>query len=127
MDTSPLSVQQPMNITNEMPPAAASRQPVSAQKLQLQPAAGATQAPGLNTDSGFFRDEVEKLVDSLREVVDVVQRRLSFSVHQETNDIVVKVIDKQTDEVIIQIPPDKLLKLREDMVELTGIMFSDCV
>lgn len=125
MDTQ-LSIQQTTNIKSEIPSSASSRQSDPAQELQLQPAAGATRETGATTGS-LSLDEVEKLVDSLREVVDVVQKRLSFSVHQETNDIVVKVIDNKTDEVIRQIPPENLLKLREQMVELTGIMFSDCV
>lgn len=67
----------------------------------------------------------------LRDVVEDVQQyllehniRLSFSLHDKTGDLVVRVLDKDTGEVIRQIPPEEMLRLREKLEELTGVLLN---
>ncbi len=84
----------------------------------------AEQQPGAGT---MTREEVESLVNSLDELTGMLQTSLKFTVHDDSHNIVVKVIDKDTDEVIRQIPSDDLLDLQTKMQELTGILFSENV
>jgi flagellar protein FlaG len=49
---------------------------------------------------------------------------LNFEVSQETGDVVVKVINSDTQEVIRQIPPEDLLKVRDKLQELRGVLFA---
>lgn len=48
---------------------------------------------------------------------------LSFNTDDKTGDVVVKVMNRDTGDVIRQIPPDALLKLREKLKELRGVIF----
>lgn len=50
---------------------------------------------------------------------------LSFSVHEKTKQIVVKVIDKQTKEVIKEIPPEKILDMIANMMEISGLFIDE--
>jgi flagellar protein FlaG len=77
--------------------------------------------------SKISRKDVEGMVDALKDLTQTLQTKLNFSVDEGTNDIVVKVIDKNTDKVIRQIPPEELLKLQEKMQDLTGFLLSDNV
>lgn len=77
--------------------------------------------------SKISREDVEGMVEALKDLTETLQTKLNFSVDEGTNDIVVKIIDKETDEVIRQIPPEELLKLHEKMQDLTGFLLSDNV
>ena len=48
-----------------------------------------------------------------------MQRELRFSVHRETERVVIEVIDKDTDEVIRTIPPQEALALIEHFQDST--------
>ncbi len=78
-------------------------------------------------DSGVTKQDVEDMVDALKDLTETLQTKLNFSVDEGTNDIVVKVIDKETDKVIKQIPPESMLELQEKMQDLTGFLLSDNV
>ncbi len=48
-----------------------------------------------------------------------------FSIHEKTNAIMVKVINKETKELIREIPPEKILDLVAKMWELAGIIVDE--
>ncbi|MDK2880991.1 MAG: flagellar protein FlaG [Clostridia bacterium] len=48
---------------------------------------------------------------------------LSFCVHKETQRLVVKVIDPDTNKVIREIPPEELLDLAVRLQEMIGLLF----
>ncbi|SHE88718.1 flagellar protein FlaG [Tissierella praeacuta DSM 18095] len=49
-------------------------------------------------------------------------RRFEFSIHETTKQIMVKVIDVTTDEVIREIPPEKVLDMVAAIWEVAGII-----
>lgn len=75
--------------------------------------------------SEISKEDVEAMVEALKDLTETLQTKLNFSVDAGTNNIVVKVIDKDTNEVIKQIPPESLLELQEKMQDLTGFLLSD--
>lgn len=48
-----------------------------------------------------------------------------FSYHEETKRVSIKVIDKETEEVIKEIPPEETLEMVEKMWELAGILVDE--
>ena len=70
------------------------------------------------------RQDVEEMVEALEEFANTVQTRLNFSIDDGTEDIVVKILDKETEEVIKQFPAEEILELREKMQDLSGLLFS---
>lgn len=48
---------------------------------------------------------------------------LSFHIHKETNQLVAKVLDPQTNKVIREIPPEEMLKLAENLNKMIGLFF----
>lgn len=52
-------------------------------------------------------------------------RKFEISVHEKTNDIMVKVIDTESNEVIREIPPEKILDLVAKLWELAGIIVDE--
>src|SRR5690606_6966836 len=76
---------------------------------------------------GGDSEAVQEIVDGLNQVLKAADKRLQFLVHDTTGRIYVKVIDKQTDEVIKEIPPEKILDLVGRIQELVGLLVDEKV
>ncbi len=70
------------------------------------------------------KSEISDAVDRLNVAMGDLSERISFSYHEKTNRIIVKVIDSSTNEVVREIPPKDLIKLLEHIKEYMG-MFVD--
>ena len=51
--------------------------------------------------------------------------KCEFSYHEPTGRISIKVMDKETDEVIREIPPEETLEMVEKMWELAGLIVDE--
>ena len=47
---------------------------------------------------------------------------LDISIHEKTNQIMVKVLNKETGELIREVPPEKIVNLVASMMEMAGII-----
>jgi len=54
-------------------------------------------------------------------------RRLQFVVDQSSNEVIIKVIDKETDKVIKELPPEELQRLHSNLKEAIGLLFDEMV
>jgi len=57
----------------------------------------------------------------------VFNRKLQFVVDQNSNEVIVKVIDKETDKVIKELPPEELQRLHTNLKETIGFLFDERV
>lgn len=62
--------------------------------------------------------DFQAVVAQLSDFVQAVERDLSFTVDDDTGDTVIVVKDRQTDEVVRQIPSEAVLKLAQKLLEL---------
>ena len=61
--------------------------------------------------------DVEQVVEELNQVIQFTHRSLQFSVDKGSGKTVIKVVDKETDKVIREIPPEESVKLAERISE----------
>ncbi len=73
------------------------------------------------------RDELERSVGKLNSLVQDLHRELRFAVDDQSGETVVKVFNKQTDELVRQIPSEEMLRIRERLQESTGKLFDATV
>ncbi|ACN16750.1 FlaG [Desulforapulum autotrophicum HRM2] len=73
------------------------------------------------------KEEASDIVENLYELTDMLQTSLTFQVDEKSDSVVIKVIDKKNNGVIRQIPNEDILKLREKMDEMTGLLLSESV
>lgn len=66
---------------------------------------------------------LEQTVEDLNSLVQDLQRQVRFSLDDNSGEMVVKVVDRQTDDVIRQIPAEDVLQLRERLAQATGAIF----
>lgn len=73
------------------------------------------------------RDETEKVVreaiERANRVLSGSDRKFEISIHEKTKDVMVKVVDTNTNETIREIPPKKIVDLVVRLCEIAGILF----
>ena len=72
----------------------------------------------------------EKLIRTIEKAAKSLQgpqTTLEISVHEKTHAIMVKVLDKETGDLIREVPPEKILDLVANMMELAGIIVDERV
>lgn len=70
-------------------------------------------------------EPIESVVSDLNQLVQSLHRELQFSVDNDSGETVIKVVDRETDEVLRQIPNDEVLQLRKRLEETAGAIFQD--
>jgi len=79
-------------------------------------------SPGTGVENS--PDQIIKAVEKLNQITMLSNSYLQFSIHEETEKLVVKVID-ENGEVIRQIPPEEMLEMLVRMEESLGAII-DC-
>lgn len=70
-------------------------------------------------------EAVVKAVERANKAIQGVDKRFEYSVHQKTGEIIVKVLNKETNEVIREIPPEKLIDLVAKLQEICGMIIDE--
>ncbi|MFP4373495.1 MAG: flagellar protein FlaG [Spirochaetaceae bacterium] len=73
------------------------------------------------------RADIESVASELDHVSSIFNRKLKFSVDREFGDVVVKVIDTNTDKVIKELPPEALQRLHVRIQEALGLLFDETI
>lgn len=76
------------------------------------------------------RETVEELtpaLEKLNKTAPIFDFRFHFKIHEATQRIMVQIIDRETGEVINEIPPEKILDLVARIQELVGILVDEKV
>jgi len=70
-------------------------------------------------------EELTEAVENIQSRLEVVGTKLGFSIHGETEDLVVKITNRESGELIRQIPSEEVMELRARLDELVGILFDE--
>lgn len=69
--------------------------------------------------------EVIQAIEKANKHIKVYDRRLEFSIHDATKEIMVKVIDTESDKVIREIPSEKILDMVAHLWQVAGILVDE--
>lgn len=72
-------------------------------------------------DKGYREEDIAKAVEKLNKFLKEENTYAEYSVHKELGDIIIKIIDEDTKEVIMECPPKKILDLIAKMMKLVGV------
>ena len=72
-------------------------------------------------------EELRKTLEEMNESLVLKNIALNYSIDEGTGEIVVKVVEKSSDRVIRQIPPEEALRLRGHIKEILGMIFNENV
>ena len=92
---------------------------------------GQEHVKGSTADPGTERAEIGQKARAetyLREILHLTEtfnKKLKFQVNKELGQVVVKVLDRQTDKLIKEIPPEELQKLHVRIKEAIGLIIDE--
>ena len=69
--------------------------------------------------------DVISAIEKANKHIRTYDRRLEFSIHKETNQIMVKVINTENDSIVREIPSEKVLDMVAHMWEVAGILIDE--
>lgn len=81
----------------------------------------------LERQNALSTNDVDQAVQKINDTLQTLSQKLEFSVDKETDAFVVKVVDKETKEVIRQIPSEEMLNLAKALDKLQGLIIKDRV
>lgn len=73
-------------------------------------------------DKRFTEQDVIGIIEKANKDFVAYDRKFEFSIHEATKQIMVKIIDVTTDEVIRELPPEKVLDMVAAIWEAVGII-----
>ena len=68
------------------------------------------------------RNEMEKMVQGMNDFLKPVNTHLKFEFHDELKEYYVSIVDNDTQEIVKEIPPKKLLDMYAAMTDFLGIL-----
>lgn len=80
--------------------------------------------------SSSLQAETQVSSEKLHKAVEELNKKMGsssavFGIHEETNRITIKLVDKQTREVIKELPPEKTLDMIARVWEMAGLMIDE--
>ena len=84
---------------------------------------GTGQQPGQQPQEQPSLDQIRKAVDDLNKKMS--NSEAIFGIHDKTNRVTIKIVDKKTKEVIKELPPEKTLDMIAKVWEMAGIMVDE--
>lgn len=81
----------------------------------------AASLPGNNTKTQ--NADIHSVTGDLKRLRLFFNRKLEFHIDSESREVIVKVVDSETDKVIKELPPEELQRLRACLREAVGFLF----
>lgn len=75
-----------------------------------------------NENINNMERDLIQAIESANKKLEAKNTELKFSIHEQTKAIMVKIINKDTDEVVKEIPPEKILDMVGKFMEMAGIL-----
>ena len=99
--------------------------------LTIAPVQEASKQQGGNEQGGLNEQQQEAQNERIKEAISKLNKKISeneeavFGIHEGTNRVTIKMVDKETKKVVKEFPPDKTLDMIAKIWELAGIMVDE--
>ena len=70
-------------------------------------------------------DQLKKMIEEMNRKINNSNEIAMFGIHEDTNRIMIKIMDKDTKEVIKEFPPEKTLDMIAKLWEMAGILVDE--
>ena len=72
-----------------------------------------------------MKDELEEKIDDMNDIMETLDEKLSFELHDKTETIMTQIVDIKTKEVIKEMPPKEMLDLAARIHEMVGLIIDE--
>jgi len=73
------------------------------------------------------KSQLNKYAEKLSKVMEILNHSIRFAVDDESDRMIVKIVNSETNEVIRQIPPKEVLQLMHRLDQMAGLMLDEKV
>ena len=77
---------------------------------------------GSEGQENFNKKDLDKAVNKLNKFLEDDKTHAEYSVHEELNTLMIKIVDDVTKEVIMEVPPKKILDMVASMCKQFGLL-----
>ena len=70
-------------------------------------------------------DQLRKMIEEMNKKINNSNEIAMFGIHEDTNRVMIKIMDKDTKEVIKEFPPEKTLDMIAKIWEMAGILVDE--
>ena len=89
-----------------------------------------TKGQNQNSENSMYETQREISQEQIKKAVENINKNMSnseavFGIHEGTNRVTIKIVDKDTREVIKELPPEKTLDMIAKAWELAGILVDE--
>ena len=83
-----------------------------------------------NSENGSAREQQQATTEQIKKAVENLNKNMShseavFGIHEATNRVMIKIVDKESKEVIKELPPEKTLDMIAKAWELAGLLVDE--
>lgn len=75
-----------------------------------------------NTNDDNSKEELNKAMDKLNRFLEDEKKHAEYSIHDDLNRVMIKIVDDNTNEIIMEVPPEKLLDAVAMMCKAAGLL-----
>lgn len=77
-----------------------------------------------NTDVQVDKKELKNALDKLTKFISDDNTKVEYEFHKKFNhDLMIKIINKDTNQVLLEVPPKKILDIVAKMMDMVGVLF----
>lgn len=116
----PVASQVQTNVTVDTQPVEAVEKVQPTQQTQNQ---GTETNPNAAQDQQATNEQIKRAVEQLNK--NMPHSEAIFGIHDATNRVTIKIVDKETKEIIKELPPEKTLDMIAKVWELAGILIDE--
>lgn len=99
-------------------------QDIKIEQAQAQTKVENAKAQGESKEA-ISKEQIEKAVNTMNDVLEVQQKASKFVFHEGLDKYYVRLVDSKTEEVIKEIPPERLLDAFYEMQKLAGMIVDE--
>ncbi len=104
--------------------------PVTESDYTVQDVSGKGEASVTITEAAKNNQSEKQNKEAIKKAVEQINKKMShtecrYGIHEATNRVMIKIVDKETDKVIKEFPPEETLDIIAKAWELAGIMVDE--
>ena len=73
------------------------------------------------------KDEVNQAINEIKQQMSDIGRKINFSVDEDLNIVIIKVVNKDTEEIVRQLPSEEVVEIARNIQENKGLIFQEKV
>ncbi len=74
-----------------------------------------------------LKNKLEEKIEDMNKITETLEENLSFKLHDETDRIMVQVVNVKTQEIVKEMPPEEMLDLSAKIHKMVGLLIDEKV